>query len=399
MKSYNFDPGNGVFTVGKFLRFLKKADIIVLGCILYCVIIACIPSYEIGWYHQVAYEDDDSNIQFRSVIGNRYEVLYDDDGNVIQPKSFVMFPYAVAKPRKFLFVDITPMPWILNKLNESNKMWREWTDIWDEHMWVDGELNDLHIEGQYIAEEDGCRFVMNARYKENGETVEIHKEYTFETKFSKETDYGPYEFNRFLEYLPEDLKQQREKEYEAILYRNRKFLEEGTVLRKHRVFFTLLFTAISLFLTYKVACYYRRYRPKYGVDFISSGSNPGAEFYYVIPSPTVDSRVFSKLKNEPAKHISEQQNEFIKGREVLREYCERHFKDTPARFEGRYIVSLRGARYKLTGYYTENGRRVDVDEDVFFDFVHYKQNAYPPEELRPYLGYGDTVKVSQNILK
>lgn len=400
MKKYSFDPGNGVFTFGKSLLFLKKLAIIVLGCILYCVIIACIPSYEIGWNCQVVYEDDaDSDIQLQAVNGNRYGVRYDGGGNVIPPKSFSMIPFARAKPHRFLIFNIGPMPWIHDKLNEPNKMWREWENIRAEHMLADGELNDLHIEGQYIAEEDGCRFVMNARYQENGETVKIHKEYTFETKFSKITDYGPYELNSFLEYLPEELKQQREKEYEAILYKNHKFIEEGSVLRRHKVFFYLLFTAVSVWLIYLLYRYYRKYNPTYGINFEASGDDPKAEFYYVIPSATMDSSLFGRISNESAEHLVMQHIEMKNAHKALKAYCEEFRDRLPARFEAVYTVGVSGSRYVLKGFCTENGMRRYITDTYYFNFIHYRDTALPPENMRPDLSYGSDIKVSQNIFE
>lgn len=394
MNEYNFDPGMGTFTVGKLLRFAKKMAI---ALAVYALVSAAVifvlqnfPKYSVEWSYWPNYKDDSFVIYDSFMHSETASEEYPAD------EFFMLYCRPTYKNRTFLLWSAGPSRNIMEKMNDALSVYQD--RIPELHAFGVSHM-PFHVETQYIYENGSSRYVILGYYTEDGIKKEIHEEYPLEINYEKKSDYGPLRYNEYLEYLPEDVAAARKKEIALNNYENRILAEEGTVFRRYKAIFYPLFTFLTLVAAYAVFKFYRRYYPKYGMEFIHNTDDPSAEFYFIIPSPTVDSSLFGRIKNAPAEHIIKEHREMIEARDALRAYCEEFEDRLPARFEAIYSVSVSGSRFVLRGYCTENGIRRDIEDTYYFDFIHYHDTAMPPEELRPDLRYGQEIKVSQNILK
>ncbi len=384
MGRYSFDPGMGVPSVGLLVKRLKRAGLVLAIFIAVAAVsiikIKLFPKYAVEWRYWPNYKDGSFVIN-PSFMGGGDMSLEE-----YPPEEFFMLYCRPTIARQsFLAWSVSPRREILEKMWASSFIWQdripELYEFGKEHM-------PFHVETQYVFENGESRYVILGYYTEDGIKKDIHEEYPLELNYLKESDYGPLRYNESLEFLPAEAAEARRREIAKNNYENRLLAEEGTIFRRYRAFFYPFFTLLTLAAAFAVLCYYRRYHPKYSMDFIRSGDDPRAEFYYVLPSPKMDFRVIGRFSVAPAKHLVKEHDELIKARDGLKSYCEEYRGSLPARFEADYIVGVSGTRITLKGYCTENGLRRDVSDSYAFDFIHYPETALPPEKIRPDLRWG-----------
>lgn len=348
-------------TLNDFIKPLLWIFMIFFAVVLYCVIIYFIPEYEIEW------------------ISRSYP-----DKTVDGVESFIIYPRVNTKDNSFLFLNIGSSSKIREKTKKPFEILIEWQNMESEIM----SCPPFWMEGQYVVDGDSAKLVMNGYYTVDGRKVDIYKEYPLDYVPVKKSDYGPIMYAEKLKYIPEDVRQKSMAAYAKNKRDIEDLMENGTVLRRHRVFFSMIFTLIYAGVIILLLKYYRKHHPKFTVDFVANVQKPDSDFYYVLPKISYSGRYFLKFEVQPADHLLIEFSEMKRAEDWLKGYCEGFGEKLPARFEGSYLTTVIGSKYHLRGFYTEGGVRKDISEDIGFDFTVYPQNADPPEDMRPDLSWG-----------
>lgn len=339
-------------TLNSFIRPIKILAVIVLIIVVaiatYRAVLTIIPIYEIRW---------------------NFTEFHDSTEN--GENSLFSYPFISRKGS-----------W--NKDEQVTEVILYWEDLLQN---VLVKNKPFRLEGQYIVENDKAKLVSQGYYTIDGNRVEFYKEFPLKRKCFSESKYGPMQYIDKLIYIPDEIKRELLME----IAENRAEIEDlkknGTTLRKHRFFYTALFSVISLAAIYCLLWYYKKYNPKFEMRVYSSSNDPSDDFYYVLPVPKIDDTIFRKIHVPPAEHINKQFNDVIKVCEEFKKICESHRGDIPAKFEGKYIPSAMGCVFELKGYYTENGFRRDIIERTALEVLLINEPFYPPEELRPDLSW------------
>lgn len=373
MKSYNFDPGMGSFTVGKLLRVLAAITASVVFFAVFSAIfgfaLSFFPKKYLDWKYRPEYVPANNSLGYEERSADEFFVLYCRPD--ILPRKFLAFRGTVRKD-------------LLEAANEDRS---DVEDLAKKYIAVGLENMPFHLEGSYVSGEGGDMCVLNGYYTSDGRKIEFHEEIPLRLKYSDSSDYGPLRYNESLKYLPEDVAYARRNEINKNKIETEKLIEEGTALRKYRGAITVILTLASALAIYLLLRYHKKHRPDFSVDFVSSGKDPLADYYFVVPRLKMSARVLGR-NVEPAGYLSERLRLVNEACESARKFCESCSDKLPARFEGSYNVTLTGCKIKLRGFYTISGRRTEVEDSTPFDFVLSKSDAFPPDELRPYLGYG-----------
>lgn len=341
-------------TVGKILMPLKILAIALLALAVLYLVLACLTDPEISWTVQEM-----------------------DDG------SFAIYPRISPMQRYIGVLPVWSFDFVYDKFDDANAAWSYCNDCY----FMMNDHRPFRLEAQYVVEDKNAKISVHGFYTKDGEQVDISRDFPLNTRYFRKSDYGPTKYTEKLIYIPDDVKQARLDEIEKQRAKTEDLKENGTTFRKHRAFYTTLFTVLSLLAIYLLLRYYKKYHPVFTLSAYSSGIDPESDFYYVIPSPKMDALLFNKIHVEPAEHLKKAFSETEKAFDDMKKICESHRDDLPAKFEGLYFPTAEGALLELRGYYTQNGGRVDVDEQIKLEDALFDEAFYPEGRIKPDLSW------------